>query len=267
MNTVEAMPENKLSISDNTENYGLVSIIMPNYNAANYIKNTVESVMAQTYSCWELIFVDDCSTDNSLDVIRSFDDERIKIYSTDKNSGAATARNIAIDKACGKWIAFLDSDDLWLPDKLIRQLRFMSDNQYDFSCTSYEVINEDEKQVSVFVPQKDKYSYEDILKHNFIGCLTAVYNAEKLGKIYMPTAAVKREDLACWLSILKNGTEAYCLHEPLSKYKVHSNSVSSNKLKMLKYQWQVYRKVEKLNVFKSFYYLVHWAILGFIKYR
>lgn len=266
MNTLETLHKNTQSSSAEQNDYGLVSIIMPSYNSENYVKCTIESVIAQTYGNWELIFVDDCSTDASLDIVRSLGDERIKIYSTDKNSGAATARNIAIDKASGKWIAFLDSDDLWMPGKLSRQLQFMSANQYDFSCTSYEVIAEDEKLMSVFVPQKDKYAYKDILKHNSIGCLTAVYNAKKLGKVYMPTDAVKREDLACWLSILKTGTDAYCLHEPLSKYKVHSNSVSSNKFKMLKYQWQVYRKVEKLNIFKSFYYLAHWAILGLLKY-
>ena len=267
MNTIETVSESLEASSLNSTDYGLVSVIMPNYNSENYVKDTIESVIAQTYANWELIFVDDCSTDSSPDIVRSFNDERIKIYSTKVNSGAATARNVAINEASGKWIAFLDSDDLWTPDKLSRQLEFMAKNQYDFSCTSYEVINEAHQLISTFVPHKSEYNYKDILKHNSIGCLTAVYNAEKLGKIYMPTSAIKREDLACWLSILKNGTAAYCLHEPLSKYKIHSNSVSSNKLKMLKYQWQVYRKVEKLNVFKSFYYLAHWAVLGLVKYR
>ena len=267
MNTTELLSESIASLSKKSPNYGLVSVIMPNYNSAKYVKNTIESVLSQTYHNWELIFVDDCSTDNSLDIVRAFEDERIKIYSTEKNSGAATARNIAIDKACGDWIAFLDSDDLWMPEKLEKQIEYMHNNSVAFSYTDYDVIDEDSRVISTFKPHLDVCGYKDILKHNHIGCLTAVYNAVKLGKVFMPTDAIKREDLACWLRILKSGETAHCLHECLAQYKVHSNSVSSNKFKMIKYQWQVYRKVEKLGIFSSIYYLAHWAILGFVKYR
>ena len=247
--------------------YGLVSIVMPNYNSEKYLKETIESVLAQTYTNWELLFVDDCSTDNSLEIVRSYQDSRIKILQNDKNSGAAVSRNYALREAKGRWIAFLDSDDLWMPEKLEKQIVFMETNGYAFTFTDYDVIDENSVTISHFKPRLDICMYKDILKHNHIGCLTVIYDSEKMGKVLMPTNAIKREDLACWLSILKNGERAYCLHECLARYKVHSNSVSSNKLKMLKYQWKVYRKVENLSIIKSCYYMLHWAINGVLKYR
>ena len=247
--------------------YGLVSIIMPNYNSEKYVKETIQSVLEQTYQNWELIFVDDCSTDNSLDIVKSFDDDRIKVYQNESNSGAAVTRNHALEMAQGKWMAFLDSDDLWTPDKLEKQITFMVNNDVCFSYSDYEVIDENDNVISTFKPRLEVCTYEDILKHNHIGCLTAIYNAEKLGTVLMPVDAIKREDLACWLSILKTGVKAHCLHECLAKYKVHSNSVSSNKFKMMKYQWHVYRKVEKLSLFKCVYYMLNWTITGIFKYR
>ena len=247
--------------------YGLVSIIMPNYNSERYIQDTVSSVLAQTYQNWELLFVDDCSSDSSLELVKSFQDDRIHIFSMEKNGGAALARNRAIEEARGKWIAFLDSDDIWMPEKLEKQIAYMHENNISFSYTDYEVINESNKTITTFKPRLSVCTYKDILKHNYLGCLTVVYNSDQLGKVFMPTNATKREDVACWLSILKNGEQAYCLHECLARYKVHSNSVSSNKFKMIKYQWQVYRKVEQISFFKSLYYMAHWAIRGLLKYH
>lgn len=258
----EKLREQKPSID-----YGLVSIIMPNYNCEKYISETINSVLAQTYQNWELLFVDDCSSDSSLEIAKSFEDERIRIFSKDKNGGAALARNKAIEEAKGKWIAFLDSDDLWMPEKLEKQITYMHNNNISFSYTDYDVIDESNKTISTFKPRLDVCKYKDILKHNHIGCLTVIYDSEKLGKVLMPTNAPKREDMACWLSILKNGEQAHCLHECLARYKVHYNSVSSNKLKMMKFQWQVYRKVERINLFKSLYYLSYWAVMGVLKYR
>jgi glycosyltransferase involved in cell wall biosynthesis len=257
--------ENKQN--DSVVDYGLVSIIMPNYNSEKYVESTIKSVLAQTYQNWELLFVDDCSTDKSLEIAKSFNDDRIRIFSMKKNGGAALARNKAIDEAKGRWIAFLDSDDLWEPEKLQKQIKHMQANDLSFTFTDYQVIDEEDKLISTFTPRLDVCEYKDILKHNHIGCLTVIYDADKLGKVYMPTNATKREDVACWLKILRTGEKAHCLHETLAKYKVHSNSVSSNKFKMMKYQWQVYRKVEKLNAFMSLYYLACWAIMGILKYR
>lgn len=250
-----------------TVDYGLVSIIMPNYNSEKYIEATIKSVLAQTYQNWELLFVDDCSSDTSLELARTFQDERIRVFLMKENGGAALARNRAIEEAKGRWIAFLDSDDLWAPQKLETQITYMQNNGISFSYTDYEVIDENNTIISTFKPRIDVCKYKDILKHNHIGCLTVIYDSEKLGKVFMPTNAIKREDMACWLSVLKKGEVAHCLHECLAQYKVHSDSISSNKLKMMKHQWQVYRKVEKLSLVRSFYYMAHWAVKGFLKYK
>lgn len=257
------MENNSATNSD----YGLVSVVMPNFNSEKYLEEAVRSVLNQSYCNLELLFVDDCSTDGSMEIIKRFDDARIKIFSTEKNSGAAVARNIGIKNAIGRWIAFLDSDDLWLPTKLEKQLRFMTDGDVAFSFTHYRAINADGKMIACFNPKKSEYGYKQILRHNSIGCLTAIYDAQRLGKVFMPVSAEKREDFACWLSILKTGVKARCMSESLSLYRVRGNSVSSKKTKMIKYQWRVYRRVEKLNVFKSFAYLSCWMVSGVFKYR
>ena len=218
--TKQDIQQNKL------KDYGLVSIIMPNYNSGKYISESIESVLAQTYENWELIVVDDCSSDDSIEVIKSYSDPRIKLIQNEKNSGAAISRNNAIAVASGEFIAFLDSDDLWTTDKLQRHLEFMVDNDKPFSCTSYSVVKDGSDKVVVFSPKKDEYRYEDILKHCYIGCSTVIYNAKVLGKVYMPTRAEKREDLACWLQILKRKINVTCFHENLTTYRVHGKSVS-----------------------------------------
>lgn len=254
-------------INLNIKDYGLVSIIMPNYNSSKFIKNTIESIISQTYTNWELIIADDCSTDDSISIINNFNDSRIKLIINEKNSGAAVTRNNAIENAKGKWIAFLDSDDLWREDKLEKHLEFMVNNDSVFSCTAYKVINSNGELIKNYNPKKDVYTYKDILKHCSIGCSTVIYNSEKLGKVYMPTNAPKREDFACWLSILKNNINVSCYHEFLTTYLVHSNSVSSKKSKMIKFQWNVLRKVENIPFIKSVYYMINWAFYGFFKYR
>lgn len=250
----------------NNADFGLVSIIMPNYNSEKYLEEAIKSVINQTYKNWELVIADDCSTDRSVEVIKQFNDERIKLLSTGKNAGAAVARNKAIDNAKGKWIAFLDSDDLWNPEKLEKQLAFMTNKNVPFSFTHY-YFDRNDGNLSEFAPKKDEYSYKDILKHCYIGCSTVIYNVDTLGKVYMPVEAEKREDFGCWLSILKRGYSAVCLHELLTTNKEHQDSVSHDKIKMVKYQWNVYRKVEKISFFKSLYYMMHWAIKGFFKYK
>lgn len=247
--------------------YGLVSIIMPNYNSGEFIKETIDSVLAQTYTNWELIIVDDCSTDDSLAIVKRYADDRIRIIKNEENSGAAISRNRAIESAMGRWIAFLDSDDLWSSNKLSKHLKFMAETNTAFSFTHYLVLNSENQIINEFTPSKDEYAYVDILKHCSIGCSTVIYDSERLGKRYMPPEAVKREDFACWLQILKEKTRAVCFHELLTTYRIHNNSVSSNKFHMIKFQWNVYRRVEKLSFFKSLYYIAHWAIRGVLKYR
>lgn len=257
----------ELSKEEMIPDYGLVSIIMPCYNAADYIKASIDSVVAQTYRNWELIIVDDCSTDISPEIIRQQTDSRIRMIENSANCGAAVSRNKAIEAAAGRWIAFLDSDDLWEQDKLSKQLQFMTQADAPFSFTHYSVLNNRDEWVTDFTPAKDVYSYTTILKHCYIGCSTVIYDRERLGKVYMPADAAKREDFACWLSILRSGVNATCFHECLTTYRVHSNSVSSNKFKMARYQWNVYRKTEKLSWLRSLYYMAYWAVLGVLKYK
>ena len=257
---------NKPSTAETLIDYGLVSIIMPNYNSEKYVEETIKSVLAQTYQNWELIFVDDCSTDSSLDIVRSFGDDRIKIFQNEVNSGAAVARNKAIEAANGRWIAFLDSDDLWEQNKLATQLEFMIEEKCSFSFTHY-YFDKNDSDLREFSPKRDEYDYNDILKHCYIACPTVIYDSSILGKVYMPTEAVKREDFGCWLRILKQNVNAHCLHKCLTTVKIHTDSVSYDKAKMIKYQWNVYRNVEKISIVKSIFCMVHWAIKGVLKYR
>lgn len=248
-------------------NNQLVSIIMPVFNSEAFVAKSIDSVIEQTYQNWELIIVDDNSTDNSLKIVKEYceKDARIKLINNKETLGAARSRNKALDAAKGRWISFLDSDDLWARQKLETQIKYMIENSYAFTCSNYYVIDEQGKIKSVYKCKKNKLNYRDILKTNSIGCLTAVIDREKCGVPYMPENAVKREDLACWLKLLRKEKYAYLIEEELAYYRVHK-SVSSNKTEMAKYQWRVYRKVEKINIFMSFYYLLNWMIRGLRKY-
>jgi teichuronic acid biosynthesis glycosyltransferase TuaG len=234
----------------------LVSIITPNYNSEKFIEQTLQSIIAQTYENWELLIVDDCSTDKSLDIIEKYSirDKRIKIFRLKENSGAAIARNKAIEEANGSFIAFLDSDDLWLSEKLEKQLAFMIQNNYNLTYTSYTVINENALEQKKTIFCKQTLNYSQMLYSNKIGCLTAMYNKENLGKISMPKIR-KRQDYAFWLKILKREETAYGLQEVLACYRSRSNSISNNKIEMLKWNWVLYRKIEKLSYFKSLFYV------------
>jgi teichuronic acid biosynthesis glycosyltransferase TuaG len=246
---------------------GLVSIIMPLYNSEKFLSSAIESVISQTYKNWELILIDDKSTDNSLQKAMQHmkQDSRIKLIELQDNSGPAIARNTGIKAAKGKYIAFLDSDDMWLPEKLELQIKFMNERNTNFSYTAYRKIDEDgENRGIVSVPES--ITYNKLLNTNIIGCLTAIYNAEKLGKIYMPNI-IKRQDYALWLKILKKEVQAFGLNIPLAIYRVRKNSVSSNKLKAAFYQWKIYREIEQLNIIKSLYHFINYMYYGFMKYR
>lgn len=234
----------------------LVSVITPLYNADKFIESTIKSVIYQTYQNWEMIVVDDCSRDRGPEIIKKYaeSDKRIKLIKLEKNSGGAVARNKAIKEAKGKYLAFLDSDDLWYPQKLEKQVKFMEKNNYDFTYTWYEKMDEEGKLLNEIVKSEDKINYTKLLKSNQIGCLAAIYNAEKLGKIYMPLIR-KRQDYALWLQVLKKVDYGYCLKENLAQYRIVNGSVSSNKINLIKYNWKLFRDVEKLSIFKSFYYL------------
>jgi len=232
----------------------LVSIITPNYNAEKFIAETIESVINQTYTNWELIIVDDCSTDDSLAIINEFikKEDRIKLIKLSKNSGPAVARNNGIEVAKGEYMAFLDSDDRWFSNKLEVQLNFMQKHNYALTFTSYYSVNE-QKEKQKIIRAKKQITYKNLLTNNYIGCLTAMYSVQQLGKVYMPLV-LKRQDWGLWLKITKNNIVAYGIQEPLASYTRRETSISSNKFNLLKYNWKIYREHEHLTIVKSLYY-------------
>ena len=238
----------------------LVSIIMPTYNCAKFIGKTIESVIAQTYENWELIIVDDCSKDNTEEVVSKYKDNRIKYHRLENNSGAAVARTEAMKKARGSYMSFLDSDDLWKKDKLEKQLEFMNKNNYNFTCTEYEQIDEEGNKLNKLIKVKKRADYNRILLDCPVGNSTVMYNVEKLGKFEVPNIR-KRNDDALWLQILKEEKYIYGMPDILMEYRIRSNSISSNKLSLVKYHWQLYREIEHLSVFRSVFHICWWGMI------
>lgn len=218
----------------------LVSIIMPSYNTAQYISESIRSIQAQTYTNWELLIVDDCSTDDSLDVIRSFNDPRIILLQNEKNSGAAISRNYALREAKGKWIAFLDSDDTWAPEKLEKQIKFMKDNGYAFTFTDYRICLNGQWLPCVYtgpmvVNKRKMYDY------CYFSTITVMYDREKIGLIQIADLR-KNNDYAMWLQAIEK-SKAYRLPECLSVYNKHEGSISSgSKAKLIKWHYLLFRK-------------------------
>ncbi|XCF06529.1 glycosyltransferase family 2 protein [Tamlana crocina] len=239
----------------------LVSVITACYNSEKHISETISSVLNQTYQNWEMLLVDDCSSDNTISIIETLQksDSRIKLFQLNENSGAAVARNKAINEAKGEFIAFLDSDDKWLPLKLEKQIRFMLHKGYNLTHTAYQWIDESGDSLNKTLNPPQVLSYSDMLYSNKIGCLTAIYNRTKLGKVYMPLIR-KRQDYALWLKILKTGEEAHALPEVLSEYRKTNDSMSNNKFDLIKWNWKLLRQVERLPLLKSAYYLA-WHVI------
>ncbi|WP_242620471.1 glycosyltransferase family 2 protein [Senegalia massiliensis] len=237
-----------------------MSIITPVYNAEKLIDETINSVLIQTYKDFEMILIDDCSTDSSRKVIKKYTDKdkRIKYSRLDKNSGAAVARNKGIELATGRYICFLDSDDLWTNTKLEEQLNFMKNKDIAFSFTSYSLINEEGKDLNKIVTAPKKIDYEGLLKNTIIGCLTVMIDREKVGDFRMPLVRAG-QDTATWLSILKKGHIAYGLQKPLAKYRIVKGSISHGKIKALKRTWNTYRNLEKLSLSKSIYVFIFYV--------
>jgi len=246
----------------------LASIIMPNYNSAPFIQESIVSILSQDYENWELIIVDDYSSDDSLKIIEVLmaDNKRIKLIQLAQNGGPAVARNRAIEEANGRYIAFLDSDDLWHPEKLSKQISFMQKHDVALSYTGYYRIEEKSGEIIDQIHVPKKVDYNELLKQNIIGCLTAMYDTQKIGKVYMPEI-LKRQDFGLWLSILKLVPYAYGLDEPLAYYRVRTTSVSSNKMLASKYNWKLYREVEKLPLYKAIYYFGWYTYRSILKYK
>ena len=243
----------------------LVSIIMPSYNTAMYIAESIRSVLAQTYPDWELIIVDDCSTDDTDAVVAPFlSDARIRYLKNDVNSGAAVSRNRALREAKGKWIAFLDSDDLWLPQKLERQLAFMKKNGYVFSYTDYDKIDEDSAPCGVRVSGPSRVTKPGIYRYCWMGCLSVVYKASLLPELQIADIK-KNNDYAMWLKLCKRA-DCYLLGEPLAKYRIRRRSISHDKLsKKLRSHYDLFRVCDERSAPAALWYAGWNMVFGVYK--
>ena len=247
----------------------LISIITPMYNSEKFIESTIQSVRNQTYVNWEMIIVDDASTDRSESIVRKImrKDDRIKLMSLNKRKGSANARNNAIRSSRGRYLAFLDSDDIWLTEKLSRQVKFMKEGDYLLSFTAYQKIDEESNVIGKVDIGRKEVSYKELLRTNYIGCLTVIIDVKLIGrKVFMPLIE-KRHDHALWLEILKDGHHAFGLNEILAQYRYRKDSLSHNKLNALRYQWYLYRDIENMNLLQSLIYMLSYSYLGFRKWR
>lgn len=269
---------------------GVVSIVMPAYNAESTIRDSIDSVFRQSYPHWELIVVDDGSTDNTPGIVFEYlADSRVKILNTTGRCGPAGARNTALKIASGKFVAFLDSDDMWADEKLFRQIMFMNEHDCKFSFTAYRKIDTDGAVGASVISVPPRVSYYDLLKTNTIGCLTVMFDRHHYGDVLMPemgrredyrlwlnilkSKSVVHEDYGLWLKMLRKPTQAdqapfaMGLNVPLAFYRCGQASLSSNKLNAALSQWFIYRQVEKLPLLVSVFCFLSYAAHGFVKYR
>lgn len=237
----------------------LVSIVMPLYNCAECLPVSINSVLQQTYKNWELLVVDDASTDSSLEIARQFAtaDSRIKVFPLAKNGGAAKARNVAISAARGQYLSFLDSDDLWLPHKVSTQVEFLKSRKIGFCFGSYRRWNGAD-QISAPVPVPQAVRYTDLLCGNVIPCLTVLLDRERIESFRMPETP--HEDYATWLGILRKGQTAYGMQLDLARYRVSPHSLSANKLKSALWTWQILRTQEDLRLPQATWCFLRYAM-------
>lgn len=247
----------------------LVSIITPLYNGERFVAQTIESVLAQTYPYWEMLIINDGSTDNSGQIALQYaeHDNRIQVI-TQHNAGSAAARNNGIRRANGRYIALLDADDLWEPNFLEAQISLLHNKQCVLVYGAHKRINENGEEIlRPFVPPSS-LTYNDLLKTCSITCLTALYDTKPYGKLFLHEEFKSlRDDYIYWLEILKTAGIAYGNTQIVGSYRILGNSVSRNKKKVIKPQFRVYKEVEHLNTLTSLYYLACWAVKGFLKYR
>lgn len=243
----------------------LVSIIMPSYNTGAFIKETIESVLAQTYTYWELIVVDDCSVDNTDEIVRQFfEDDRIRYIKNGMNSGAAGTRNRALREAKGRWIAFLDSDDLWYPEKLEKQIAFMQDSGCHFSYTNYIEIDENSEPNGKKVTGPKRISKCGMYNYCWMGCLTVMYDADVVGLVQIADIK-KNNDYAMWLRVCEKA-DCYLLDETLAKYRKRSGSISSHGyITLLKWHYKLYRICENKTCITSMIFTLRNLVWGVYK--
>lgn len=241
---------------------------MPAYNSGEFISDSIASIQAQTHKEWELIIVDDASIDMTAEICQKYAaaDLRIRYLRQAHNMGVAEARNRAIRAAQGRYLAFLDSDDLWLTHKLESQLAFMRSNKYAFTYTEYRQFYEDPAIPGRLVCTRDCVDYHELLKGNDIGCLTVMIDRKKFPHIEMPR--VRHEDYVTWLNLLHESDGcAYALHEDLARYRKSHNALTASKYRSFVWTWQVYRRVQKLSWMRSLYYLLHYVVRGIYKHH
>lgn len=250
---------------DNRICLGLVSIIMPSYMTAKYIKDAIDSVIAQTYENWELIIVDDCSNDGTDTIVDNIEDERIKYFKRKYNAGASVCRNKALKEARGEWIAFLDSDDIWLPQKLEKQICFMIKNQCSFSYTEYEEMDKNGDLSGVLVSGPYKISKRGMYNYCWPGCLTVMYNQKKIGLMHIPSIR-KNNDYALWLRVIEKA-DCYLLKEKLAYYRRGRNgSISSyNKFRLIYWHYRLFRVSAGQNIIQSLIYTTRNLFFGLVK--
>lgn len=244
----------------------LVSIIMPSYNCGKYVEETIRSVQAQTYRNWEIIFMDDCSKDDTIRRVSALreKDSRIRLYQNIANLGAAISRNNALREARGRWIAFLDSDDLWEPTKLEKQIRFMEDNGYAFSCTNRDQINEDSKPLGKYITGPSHVTKKGMCRYCWIGCLTAMYDANVVGLVQVADLK-KNNDYAMWLKVIQK-CDCYLLNECLAHYRVRKSSISHDSMsKLIKSHYNLWRKGENKNSLIALYLTLQNLLFGVVK--
>lgn len=257
------------SVADNNEQADalmpLVSVIMPAYNAERYIRESIESVLNQSYKRWELIIIDDCSQDSTARIVREYaeSDPRLKLIQSKKNVGPATARNIGIEAATGGYLALLDSDDLWLPEKLVKQIAFMLGHKADISCTAYRRMSADGNRIYKLIKAPSIITYNVLLKNTCIANLTAMICKDVVGGIRFRD--IGHEDYAFWLEILKRGLTVHFLDADLARYRVVNTSVSSKKMRVLRWTWFIYREREKFSIYRSFWYISNYAVRAMLK--
>lgn len=248
-------------------NSNLVSIIVPAYCASKHIEETIKSVISQTYCDWEMIIIDDCSSDNTCKLVEYWceKDTRIKLYHMPVNSGPAATRNMGLENANGRWIAFLDSDDYWLPQKLETSIEFAVKNNAAIIFTGFRRTNADGSKIGQYIPVPDTLNYQDFLGNTAIATSTVLIDKIKYRDIRMQS--VYYDDFVCFLEILKSGLTAYGLDKDLMRYRIMSGSISRNKFRSALEVWKVYRDIEKLSLSRSIWSFLNYAVRALIKYR
>lgn len=241
-----------------------VSIITPTYNCSNYVASTIHSVLAQTLQDFEIIIVDDCSIDNTVEVIQRIKDERIKLFVNEKNMGPAYSRNKALMYASGEYVAFLDGDDLWFPDKLEKQISFMEKNKYFFSYTNYEEIDENGNKLNSFLTGPKRINHREFMRACYVGCLTVMYKRELIPDLQIPADIYKRNDYALWLKVSER-SDCYLLDEILASYRRGAGISSGRKTRLLKYHKDLFMKLYNYGLYRAWLLSLRNAIFYLLK--